>query len=329
MLSGIASHSGRQLKPTTVNGRVHEACLFLVWAEERGLRGRFLVPIRPARTHAVPFPPHVGAHPKQRVGKLPIPRSRLVLPSPEEVGRWLNRVRILKGQVKTMCCELILSTGIRISECNQWRVNTLPHRGAWQIIDGHVVCTIKFGVKGGKIQPGSLEGTKPREILVPLELAERIDYYRNFQRPTQIRRWIHSGESKSERDRRARLKQPDRLWLGERSNRPFSNSQLYQDWTGVPGCSPRWHPHCGREFFAVDLIATHTRRLIEATGQTSAPPMNWLIGTLGGHVRTILTPLLGHADENTTNLYLRAARARLVKEIGHPALRWQDFTDAE
>ena len=146
---------------------------------------------------------------------------------------------------------------------------------------------------------------------------------------TQIRRWISAAKTKQERDRRTRERQPSQLWLGETSNRPFSNSQLYQDWKGVPACPASWHPHAGREFFAVELIVAHTRRMMETNSQTTVPPMNWLIGAMAGQVRIILMPLLGHVSEDTTHLYLRAARARLVMEIGHPAMRWQEYVDAE
>lgn len=333
MLSGTCSRSGRKLVATTVNGRIHEATLFLVWAWERGLRERFIVPLKPIASR----PRSNGRQPatntehqsKKRVGLVPTSPSKLLLPSPKEVGTWLHQVRLLKGTVKGMCCELIPSTGIRISECIQWRVDTLPERERWEIVDGHVPCTIRFGVKGGKISPGSLEGTKPREILVPVDLAERMDHYRKWQRPTQIRRWISAAKTKQERDRRTRERQPSQLWLGETSNRPFSNSQLYQDWKGVPACPASWHPHAGREFFAVELIVAHTRRMMETNSQTTVPPMNWLIGAMAGQVRIILMPLLGHVSEDTTHLYLRAARARLVMEIGHPAMRWQEYVDAE
>jgi integrase len=333
MLSGTCSRSGRKLVATTVNGRVHEATLFLVWASERGLREGFIVPLKSVASQPRPN----GRQPttkaakqaKKRIGVVSTPPSKLLLPDPKEVGVWLHQVRLLKGPVKGLCCELIASTGIRISECIQWRVDTLPKREDWQIIDDDVSCTIRFGVKGPKISPGSLEGTKPREILVPLDLAERIDHYQKWQRPTQIRRWIAASKTKQERDRRARSAQPSQLWLGEKSNRPFSKSQLYQDWKGVPACPANWHPHAGREFFAVELIVEHTRLMMKTNGQTTVPPMNWLIGAMSGQVRIIVMPLLGHVNEETTNLYLRAARARLVMEIGHPAMRWQDYVDAE
>jgi len=212
MMLGTCSRSGRKLAATTVNARIHEASLFLVWASERGLRERFIVPLRTARLrgygHRSPKTATTKREiVKKRVGTLPARSSRLVLPTPKQVGSWLHQVRVLRGQVKSLCCELIVSTGIRISECMQWRVNTLPPRALWEIIDDQVLCTIKFGVKGGKIAPGSLEGTKPREVLVPTDLAERIDHYRMWQRPTQIRRWVAAGKTKQERDLRARAKE--------------------------------------------------------------------------------------------------------------------------
>lgn len=332
MLDGTASESGQRLSFKTINNRVSEAAYFLTWAYERGLREPFRALVT---ERALPASgsgkssrstKRVGT---ARVGSLPEPITRLLIPNPKDVGRWLAQVRILKGTVKALCCELVISTGVRLSECIQWRVQTLPPRTAWQLIDGNVVVEVRHGNKGRKIEPGSLESARPRDVLVPLDLAERIERYRTFQRPTQIRRWIRAGATKAERDRRARLGSPDQLWLGPRSNQPFSNSQLYQDWTSVPGCPQGWHPHVGREFFAVETLVAHTRSMLQTASATEVPSFDWLHVLMAGQVRIILQPLMGHVSEDTTNLYLKALRMRLVEEFGHPALRWQDFCDGE
>lgn len=330
MLDGSGTASGARLSVKTINPRISEASYFLTWAYERGLRPPFKAVITDA---AVPKPGsgrtthlsrRVGT---ARVGALPEPPSRLVIASPQEVGRWISQIKACRGVVKALCCELIISTGVRISECIQWRVWTLPPHADWELVDGKVLVRVRHGNKGRKLAPASTESARPREVLVPLDLAERIDHYRAFQRPNQLRRWVRSGRTAEERAARARTAAPDQLWLGPKSNRPFSNSQFYQDWRSVPACPVGWHPHAGREFFAVETLVEHTRTMLALHRLESIPSADWLHGLLGGQVRLILQPLMGHVSEDTTNLYLRAIRSRIVLEGGHPALRWQDFCE--
>ncbi|MFN7519501.1 MAG: hypothetical protein ACK5Q0_02925, partial [Lysobacteraceae bacterium] len=209
--------------------------------------------------------------------------------------------------------ELILETGIRISECNQWRVDTLPPRDKWKVRAGKIPVEIRHGIKGRKIYADSTESVNPREILVPLELADRIDHYREITRPNQLRIWIKAGKTKEERDRRARSVKPVRLWLSEITNQPFANVQLYRAWTQTAHCPDGWHPHSGREYFAVETVVEWVRNDLDARQYDRAPDLTWMQGAMRDQVRLILTPLLGHVDESTTMQYLRAAHVRLVE----------------
>ena len=328
LLAGNCSPSGRPLSAGTVNHRVSEATYFLVWAQERGFRSRVSVKTAPTTGF------RGGATRKrhstaQRAAALAVPPSQMSLPSPEAVGRWLSAIALQRGPVKRLCCELIVSTGIRLGECVAWRYDTLPPREAWHVVNGEVEVEIRFGCKGPKLHPGSDEALRPRSILVPLGLAERIDAYRAYQRPVQIRRWARSATDAVERARRARLAPPARLWLGERSNRPFSSSQLYQTWRSVADCPPGWHPHAGRAFFAVERLVEHTRMMLETHASDDVPSMDWLYGIMANQVQIILRPLMGHLSDDTTYIYLKAVRARLASEVGHPAVRWQQYCDDE
>ena len=333
LLEGTCSASGRPLRVKTVNGRVQEATMFLCWAAERELRPQFVVPLIRGRAniqnngdHAFSQKAKIVVH---RVGVLPLRPSKLALPSPADVDKWLAQVELLKGPIKRLCCELIITTGMRIAEVVQWRVDTLPPHNRWELVDGKVSVNIKWGVKGGKTSPGSLEGTKDRDILVPLELANRIEHYRTWQRPRLIAKWVRHAKSKEERNVRARITKSDRMWLSENTFSPFSSNQLYQDWTRLPACPINWHPHKGREYFAVELLVGHTRSLLESQGANATPRMDWLVGTLGSQVRVLLTPLLGHVSEKTSSIYLKAVWARLASEVEHPAMSWRNFQDKE
>ena len=331
LLNGDKASKGAPVSHRYVNALIQEACLFLSWASDRGYRPPFRIPVRLTRSSSKGSGRHSHSHkrPKSviRAGTLPPRPSQLVLPTPQDVAKWLKQVERLKGPVKSLCCELILTTGMRISEVIQWRTDTLPPKSEWRLIDGKVPVLIKWGVKGGKVSPGSMEGTKQREILVPHELAERIDHYRAWQRPGQIRKWVNSAATSEERSQRLHSAKTDRLWLGDSSNSPFSTNQLYQDWTRVPGCPNGWHPHKGRHYFAVDLLVEHTSELLKSRDMEGCPPMDWLIGTLSSQVRLILMPLLGHVSEETSNIYLRATWARLSLRVSHPSIRWQDFLE--
>jgi len=338
LFKGTASESGKPLTEATTNNLVAEACYFLTWAAEvpredlsgDHLREGFEVPTNPfsfkvgkgqgAKTHHKDVDARVGAL---------VPRpSKLHLPSPREVGPWMRALRV-RSHVKAMMSELILETGIRISECNQWRVDTLPPPDKWKVRAGKVAVEIKHGNKGRKITPDSTEAVKPRDVLVPLNLAERMDHYREITRPNQLRLWIKSGKTKEERDRRSRAPKPLRLWLSETTHQPFANVQLYRAWTQAEHCPDGWHPHAGREYFAVEMVVEWVRNDLESRHSNRLPDLTWLQGAMRDQVRLILTPLLGHVDEETTMKYLRAAHVRLVEEFGHPALRWQQYCDAD
>ena len=330
LVRGTASESLKPLADATINGLVSEACLFLTWAGEKQFRAEFDVP---TNVRSVNISRGDGAkshkHTKivqTRVGTLVVRPSKLNVPSPTAVGRWLRAMRH-RYPVKSMMAELILETGIRISECNQWRVDTLPLRSKWKVRSGKVQVTIRYGIKGAKRFPGSEESVNPREILVPVELADRMDRYRDVARLNQLRRWVRAGDDKQEQVRRARTPKPVRMWLSEASNQPFDNVQFYRAWTQTPGCPKGWHPHSGRAYFAIEMVVEWVRNDLAARGCNAVPELTWLQGAMRDQVRLMLTPLLGHLSDETTMLYLRGVHLRLVEEFGHPALRWQAFCD--
>lgn len=340
LLAGTASASGRALGPDRVNQLINEACYFLTWASETpadalsAMRPPFYVPASEVWADMASSGTSAASPRRElkevRAGALPSAPLKLSLPEPHEVEKWLAAMRT-RFPVKALAAETITSAGLRISEANQMLVETLPPRDQWRrrMSDRHLMVWITHGIKGPKESPFSAKSVKPREVPFPLDLAERIDHYRSVTRPNQLRKWIKSGQDREERDRRSRAPKPIRLWLSESSNQPFANKQLYVAWTQVAHCPKDWHPHAGREYFAVETIVTWIRNDLAARGATKVPELTWLMGAMRDQVRLLLTPILGHVSDETTRIYLRQVHRRLIAEFGHPALSWSDHVDMD
>lgn len=329
LLSGKASASSRSLKPSTVNLYLDEACAFLTWAAERGYRGPFKVPrrrINTASNYGNHSFSHLGIQKSQRHGKLQTLDQDLdSLPTSEEVSRWMQAVHV-RHPVKALVFELIIRTGARISEANQLRITCFPRKTEWKpswIDRGKIPVTLRYGIKGGKVQPGSQLGTRTREIYVPIDLADRIEHYIVFVRPTLLNRF--------HRRTKANAARTDRLWLGEHKGQPVSNQMLYKAWTGAAYCPDDWHPHAGRHFFAVEELCNATRELLRfhEIENPKGVSLGWLHGLMAGQVKLLLSPLLGHVREQTTMRYLRCAHQRMIREFGHPALDWNALIDSD
>ena len=145
----------------------------------------------------------------------------------------------------------------------------------------------QWGVKGGKVEPASQLGTRSRVVQMPIDLADRIEHYIVFTRPTLLTRSLR-------RDRLA--PRTDRLWLGEKKEQPVSNQMLYKAWTKTAHCPEHWHPHAARHFFAVEALCDATRQLLRfhEIENPRGVALGWLHGLMASQVRLRLTPLLGH-----------------------------------
>lgn len=326
LLLGRRSGATKPLARGTVNQYVDEACSFLRWAHARGYRGPISIPTRSLSVRT-----STGTHTRGHIPReLSVRSDKLSqyeksldwLPSAESVRKWLAAVAE-RHPVKALVFELIVSTGCRIDEAHQLKMTCFPRKSTWPesvYRDGQVQVHLQYGVKGPKVLPHDKLSVRTRSIYVPLGLAERIENYLMFIRPTLLARF-----------RRAHGKAAvtDRLWLGERKGLPVSYQMLWKTWTASPLCPIGWHPHGGRHYFAVEEIVKTTVDLIDLHGlkDASEVPIGWMQGLMQNQVRLILSPLLGHASEATTMLYLRAAHRRLAKVTGHPSLAWNAKID--
>lgn len=338
LLTGIASTSGKKLKNSTVNVMVDEAIMFLTWAAERKYRPPFsliLNKVRVNKSKGNHTYSHLKSEVETRLGALPEIPVFLTLPSNEQVNKWLHEVHYLKGPVKRLTCESICRTGLRITECSEMLVSDFPVKPAngWPkkwLDEDAVPVWVHRGNKGPKVRVGSKEVVKPRWVYFPVDLADRITHYITEGRTTLILRGINSIKEKSERSRRMKAPRTDRLWIGERYGVPISSAMIYRVWTEVPSCPERWHPHIGREFFSVETIVNHMQNLLKTRDIMNVAGVNqlgWLDGLMVNQIRIVLSPLLGHVSEETTQMYLKAAKSRLVEVFGHPALLWADICD--
>lgn len=331
MLSGSASRSRKKLAVETVNVRISEACHFLSWAAERGYRDTFSVMTDKEILYGASTGSRKGRSKKSfRVGELVSRRRSLSLPSDVVLEQWHHNLKVRHGEVIALFSEFLMRTGVRISEGTKFRVQDLPEKkygpegNDWRedwLRSGEVPCTICMGVKGPKIAHGSEESTRPRVIYIPIELADRMVYYRQEGRPTLMARWVSSAKTKDERDKRRISKKTDAFWLGKRG-RPLSNSWVRQVWSSGENIPWKWCPHMARHLYAVNTLVSYMRELVAQSRLSTIPSVGWLHGLMAGQISIILTPLMGHMSEETTLLYLVAARERLVKYFQHPTLKW-------
>lgn len=336
LLNGTASSSGEELVNATVNAYVSEAAYFLTWAAIRGYREPFNVDLNETKVrkssgrHAYSS---VAVATQTRVGSLVVKPDFNMLPSNQEIEKWLHEVHYLRGPVKRLACETIVRTGLRITECIELQLKDIPAKvnGSWprtKLSSEGLVVFVHLGNKGKKQSPGSLESVNPRAVYFPLDLAERIYHYITEVRTTLILRGIDREKDKEVRQRRMKAPKPTHLWVGERYGLPFSAGMLRRVWRGVPSRPPGWHPHTGREFFAVETIVKYSKDLCESRGVFQIDGVNqlgWLDALLSQQIRVILSPIMGHLSEETTNLYLRKIKHRLVEVMGHPAIMWANI----
>lgn len=326
--------TGKALSPSTVNARIAEACHFLRWAGERGLRPPFQMVVadvavkRPSgrNSHG-----HRAVFVQARAGAQRQSPKALRLPTAAETNRWLASVKAGKGVTKALMCELILETAIRLTEAAEWRVDTLPlDPKDWRIIGDSVQVTVKYGAKGPKYPDGQgAEHGPPRLIFVPLAIAQRLHEYRETKRLTALAKWVKSAPTAAERTRR-QGHPPVRLFLSEYSGIPVSRGALYEAWTEVPQQPfSGWSPHGGRHLWACRKLLAGIERNAHLAGRTAdAMPGDWVTSMAQTDIDIVIRPQLGHVDKETTLRYLQwVTAAAVMPAMADSYLRLLEGTD--
>jgi integrase len=340
LLTGTLSTSGKKLANGTVNVLISEAVYFLTWSADRKYRPPFTVTLNSVRVKRSSGRKSHSAGLTQiqsRMGSLPETPDFKMLPTNNEIKTWLHEVHNLRGPVKRLACETIIRTGLRIKECAELQLTDIPEKvnGSWQrgkVLSQGLAVRIHRGNKGRKVSAGSLESVKPRTIYLPLDLAERIYQYIEEMRTTLILRGIDKIKDKAERNKKKREKKSTHLWIGETYGHPLSTGMLYKSWKNVPSCPVDWHPHAGREYFAVETMVQYAMDLCTARDVFQVSGVNqlgWIDALMSNQIKVILSPQMGHVSEETTNIYLRKMKHRLVEIMGHPAILWADICGDE
>lgn len=336
MKSGVWSKKKKPLGGRTINQRGSEATLFLTWSEQSGYRSKTAPAFRVPR-RKVKRPGSSGESSRKsfqehdtRAGKANVAPQLFFLPEPENVANWLRRIYLNRGRVKGLCSELILETAIRVTECISWRVDVLDKDPSkWKVRGGEVHVIMSAGTKGSRSTPTDVDGPQ-RVVKLPIALANKLHAYRMNERESQLARWIRAAKTSEERLERRRSPEPERLFLGERSNRPFSARLLGRVWSTTPGCGEGWSPHKGRHYCACQkLIEITIEKAKAADCRLSNLNPDWLSGALSNDITIVIRPLLGHVSEETTNIYLEWLRTWFAAQTGTGPLRWQDYLEGD
>lgn len=315
MLEGTWSQSGRPLSARTANSRVQQACDYVAWMADRGLRPAFDVPYQMVRVkmrRATSTVGHRGAEVRVRQGKARQSKRRLRMPTDAQLYPWLQRIETKYGHTKSLMCETVLLTAMRREEVSAFRVDTLPENPSdWHInnilapeSEQSVLVTIKFGAKGKEygFDAGDKIGPQ-RDIWIPLELAKRIHLYRNQVRPVSLKKYIKSSSTLSEQ--MARIKCSVHLFLDEKTGCKITGKQLYNIWTGVELPFKGWTPHLGRDWWACSVLwkeISRNRHLLQLGIEAASPALEMSARDV---IRLIIQPQLGHTSEETTMIYLQ------------------------
>lgn len=322
MLAGTWSRSGSPLAPSTVNLRVQQACDYLAWLGDRGLRPQFHVQYREHRmrfgsaTHATP---HVAASVKVRQGKAKQVQRSLQMPTNPQVTDWLARIYRRHGTTVGLMCETVLQTAVRREELVALHSDVLADDPkAWHIsnpvappAEQMARITIRHGTKGpcyGFTEQGDKLGPV-REILIPLTLATKWHEYRRTIRNSAFAKWVAGTQGAA---RRARAKQCVHLFLREASGARFTGPAFYHAWTSesIEPCG--WSPHDGRHWWACSVLWRELSAQKEFARVENESSVALIDATALGIIRLQIQPQLGHASEATTMLYLRWVRDMLA-----------------
>lgn len=314
MSEGRWSRDGNGLAPRTINSRVQQACDYLTWMSDKGLRPPFAIPMHTATVHrgsAMSSVRHQSAEVQVREGKVRQNKKTLRMPTDAQLSGWLERVYAKMGYTKGLMCEVILLTALRREEAACMRMDILPEDPAdWHrsksdapLEEQRVCVSIKFGAKGPCY--GYDHGDKigpERAIWMPLVLAERIHEYRKNKRNAALKLWVNSAKSLDEK--KARIKDTVHLFLDEKTGKRLNDKNIYNSWTSVELPYKGWCPHLGRDWWACSVLWNEMKKHEHLAKLDASTAAALLESTAMSIIRLQIQPQLGHADDSTTMMYL-------------------------
>ncbi len=321
MVAGRWAKGGSGLKAATVNVRVQEACLFLRWAAERGLRRPFAMLASPVRTSARSGTSSRGGRAmvvQARAGALPRePEMVLTIPTAEKVGTWLRSVQAHRGYTKELMCRFALRGALRLSELAGFRLGDFPDPDAtpWHMVGGRMRLMLTHGTKGRRPDPvRAPEIGPPRLIWIPVDLAEELLNYRRLRR-------LRAANLFRKRVGRLPNRPDDHFFLGDHDGTPVTRNTLYRAWKTEPLPMAGWHPHSARDYWACTTLLAELDKQTRAARKTIADmPGAWIEEVGRTTVDTVIRPQLGHLSIETTLRYLK-----WIGQIGTLAEHYVDW----
>lgn len=301
---GRWSADSRPLGASTIEQRASTAIHFLTWAAERHLRAEFVVQTdksrRPVKSGMASKTPFVVK--SRRAGRRRSNPMSLRLPSIAELKTWLTAVRARHGVGKWLACWFVILSAGRINEVASFHTSDLPPRDNWNVIGGQVSIFLHRGTKGDK----------GRHIFIPLTLAIELDEYKSGRRLRAVALFKKTNRG---------VPPPQKMFLSEHIGTPLSKRTLQRAWkAGAP--YPEWSPHCGRHTWACLTLLHHMKIEAAKYQQLNSVPDHVFFEVGRSIISTVIKPQLGHASEETTEVYLRWAM-QILRDAEYPS--WHDF----
>lgn len=326
MSTGSWSRDNVGLRAKTVNARVEVACMFLLWAVDKGLRKPFHIP-KVRRTITIDSPKSGGGRVTKTVytrrAKVREGKRRLGFPDEMKIGAWLSRVRD-KCPVEGLIAELILETAVRRAEVAAWRVDTLPlDPEEWHVVNQDkpiehqaVQVLLRYETKGQEYGEDHGDKIGPEgNILLPMPMALKLHEYRQKIRPKALT--IALRKAKNTREAEILRKNAVHLFLNPATGERYTGQKIYDFWTSENVHCPRgWHPHLARDFWACSMLWKHLeeqKALVEFAIKNKADPsvLKILALDIEGFIQLTIQPQLRHVSRETTMIYLQWVSDRL------------------
>ncbi len=316
MLEGRWSRDGRKLGNISVNLRVNQACDYLVWLHDRGLRDAFDVPYTLVE---ILIRGHLRMHGRKKVvkrrqGSLRQVTKALRMPDDQSLRAWLAAIYAKFGQTFGLICETILLTAMRREEVLSLPKDLIPENPAeWDVVNAErprhqqqIRLTISHGAKGKwtGYTPHRTKVGPEREILVPLTLAEKWHEYRRNERNAAFAIWMKSA-SRGGRTKQQHAKLAGCLFLDETTGAKITGPALYYRWTDVPPPVPGWSVHDGRNWWACAKLWRALKSKLKTLDLGSETDLAILQSAGRSTIQLEIVPQLGHVDESSVKHYLK------------------------
>jgi hypothetical protein len=300
---------------STPESRVQQACDYLSWMAEKGLREPFQIPYETISVDSWQYHREKrNASPNEveaRIGRLKKPETVLTIPPDEEVRSWLNGIRREHPKVYELMCKSVPLTALRREEVVCLRRDTLPeNQEHWRTPnkfapEAHrvVLIEVSFGCKGPDLLAVDRHGDKigkSRTIQIPLSLAKEWHEYRGGARKDAVKiriaRAKESGQIVSEED-------CVHLFLDPDTGRKIKGKKLWKIWTSVDR-PLGWHIRAGRHWWACSKLWRAISKWLGST-DTEFATGDLIERESLSVIDLVIRPQLGHVSKETTLMYLR------------------------